>query len=80
MMRKYNLIGLFALLTIAAWHNRAAAASHTNQIVKSSDPTGTLENYSISGKINFQNQDFFTAFGAPGNRRTCASCHLPDQA
>jgi hypothetical protein len=57
----------------------AVGAPHINKFVHSEDESGTLGNYSVVGKIDFQNEDFFTAFGAPGNRRTCASCHLPDQ-
>jgi cytochrome c peroxidase len=57
----------------------AVGAPHINKFVHSEDESGTLGNYSVVGKIDFQNEDFFTAFGTPGNRRTCASCHLPDQ-
>ena len=50
-----------------------------HQVVHSDDASGILEKYRVVGKRDFQHEACFTAFGVPGNRWICVSCHLPDQ-
>jgi hypothetical protein len=76
-MNRFIALGLSASLLASAVVAMAAAAHDLGRSEVSDDATGSIETFNANGRTNTQGA-FFQSLGTNG--RSCATCHLADQA
>ena len=76
-MNKRVSVGLLFLLTVTLQPCLADPADPRSPLQRSADPTGVIETFDVSGRID-EKGAFFQSLGT--NTRSCATCHVASQA